>query len=164
MTVEKSIVARWIRTPGYVDDADGRALARKRVRFAFPTISRSSRRSCRADSRTSTKNTDEGRGLRALREIRVQASPPGEAAAVSVLFWFVRFDAETSFDGKSWADLLKAWPKLVPPSGRFTAIDGQAVTLDDHDGRRLRGQRSPRPRSSHVPIATRLSEPVRTVK
>lgn len=44
MTVEKSIVAMWIRTPRYTHDADGRAfaqaLARKRVRFAFPDEAR----------------------------------------------------------------------------------------------------------------------------
>jgi len=40
MTVEKSVVARWTRIPGWTSDAESRtfsqALARKRVRFAFP--------------------------------------------------------------------------------------------------------------------------------
>src|SRR5690606_14455031 len=40
MTVEKPVVAGWERTPGWGTDAEARsfalALARKRVRFAFP--------------------------------------------------------------------------------------------------------------------------------
>jgi hypothetical protein len=139
MTVEKSIVARWARTPGYTDDADGRmfaqALARKRVRFAFPDdFAHHSKNLQERLADKHEKNTDEGRGLRALREIRVHASPAWEATAVTVFFWFVRFDAETRFEGKSWADLLKRWLELVPPSGRFAAIDGQVVTLDDMTG------------------------------
>jgi hypothetical protein len=139
MTVEKSIVARWTRTPGYTDDADGRtfaqALARKRVRFAFPDdFAQLSRKLQGRLADKHEKSTDEGRGLRTLREIRVQASPAWEAAAVTVFLWFVRFDADTLFEGKSWAELLKEWLKLVPASGRFAAIDGQVVTLDDMTG------------------------------
>ena len=139
MTVEKSIVATWARTPGYTDDADGRmfaqALARKRVRFAFPDdFTQLSKKLQGRLADKHEKNTDEGRGLRALREIRVHASPAWEGAAVTVFFWFVRFDPEITFEGKSWADLLKEWLKLVPPSGRFTAIDGLIVTLDDMTG------------------------------
>jgi hypothetical protein len=80
MTVEKSIVSRWKRTPGCSDDADCRkfaqALARKRVRFAFPddfTLLLGKLQSRLVDKHE--KNTAEGRALRALREIRVQASP-----------------------------------------------------------------------------------------
>jgi hypothetical protein len=80
MTVEKSIVATWTRTPGYVDDADGRAfaqaLARKRVRVAFPDDF--SELVDKLQRRLEDKhggNSIEGRGLRALPEIRVRAVP-----------------------------------------------------------------------------------------
>lgn len=140
MTVEKSVVASWKRTPGFARDDDGRAfaqaLARKRVRFAFPddftTLVR------KLHSRVGDKhdkNTKEGRGLRALREIRVCGSPSWDAASVEVFFWFIRDDADTTFDGENWADLLKAWLKLVPATGRFTIVDGQIATLEEMTAR-----------------------------
>lgn len=139
MAVEKSIVAKWSRTPGFASDADGRAfaqaLARKRVRFAFPDDFTELTRKLQgrlADKHE--RNTDEGRGLRGLREIRVQASPAWEADAVALCFWFVRHDADADFEGKNWADLLKEWIKLVPKTGRFTEVDGQVVTLEEMTG------------------------------
>jgi hypothetical protein len=136
MTVEKSIVATWERTPGCSDDTDrhifAQALARKRSRFAFPddfaTFARKLQGRLTAKHE---KNTDEGRGLRALREIRVHAAPSWEALQIRIFFWFVRDDADVRFEGKSWADLLKEWLKLVPPAGRFETIDGLVVTLQD---------------------------------
>jgi hypothetical protein len=136
MTVEKSIVSRWKRTPGCSDDADCRrfaqALARKRVRFAFPddftTLVR------RLQSRLTDKHeksTDEGRALRALREIRVLASPSWDAPYIDICFWFVRDDSHANFEGKSWADLLDEWLKLVPTAGRFQSVEGEVVTLQD---------------------------------
>jgi hypothetical protein len=139
MTVEKSLMAKWKRTPGYTSAADGRAfaqaLARKRVRFAFPDDFTELARKLQArlvDKHE--KNTDEGRGLRALREIRVQASPTWDASPVALLFWFVRHDADIDFEGRNWADLLKEWLKLVPKSGRFTEIDGQVAYLEEMTG------------------------------
>jgi hypothetical protein len=136
MTVEKSIVATWMRTPGCIDDADARAfaeaLARKRVRFAFPDdFTMLARKLQGRLTEKHDKSTDEGRSLRALREIRVRAAPSWDAQQVTVFFWFVRDDGEAAFQGKSWADLLKEWLKIVPATGRFTPVDGQIVTLRD---------------------------------
>ena len=136
MTVEKSIVATWERTPGCEDDPARRslaaALARKRVRFAFPddfaVVARKlqSRLGDKHD-----KNSDEGRGLRALREIRVRAAPSWGASGIDVFFWFIRNDDDADFGGKSWAKLLEDWLKLVPASGRFRSVDGLVITLED---------------------------------
>lgn len=140
MTVEKSVVATWSRTPGYTNDADGRAfaqaLARKRVRFAFPDdftvlVDRLHRRLVDKHAKDSL----EGRGLRALREIRVRAAPSWDSPDVDVLFWFVREAEEPTFEGKGWWDLLSGWLKLVPPSGRFRTVDGQVVVLEDMTAR-----------------------------
>jgi len=136
MTVEKSIVASWERTPGFTRDTDGRAfaqaLARKRVRFAFPDDFTSLAKKLQARlGDKHDKNTDEGRGLRALREIRVCASPSWDAASTEVFFWFIRHDADATFEGKSWADLLKDWLKLVHATSRFTSVDGQIATLQE---------------------------------
>lgn len=139
MAVEKAIVARWSRTPGFTSDAEGRtfarALARKRARFAFPDDFTEFAR--KLQGRLADKHeraTDEGRGLRGLREIRVQASPAWEASPVSLWFWFVRHEADADFEGKNWADLLKEWIKLVPKAGRFAEVEGQVVTLEEMTG------------------------------
>jgi hypothetical protein len=136
MTVEKSIVAAWPRTPGWTTEAEGRdfarALARKHARFAFPDDFTDFVKKLHGRLRDKhDRNSDEGRGLRALREIRVQAIPSWDAQAVELMFWFVRNDADTSFEGQSWAVLLDAWLKLVPAGGRFTEVQGTVVTLDD---------------------------------
>lgn len=136
MTVEKAIVAAWKRTAGFASDADGRAfaqaLARKRMRFAFPDdFTRMARKLQARLAEKHDKSSDEGHGLRSLREVRVQAGPSWDAATVSLFFWFVRHDHDVHFDAKSWAELLKEWLKLVPASGRFQPIEGQVVALDD---------------------------------
>lgn len=136
MTVEKPLVAAWERTPGWNADGDARAfalaLSRKRIRFAFPDdFTELVRRLQGRLSDKHEKNTDEGRGLRALAEIRVQASPSWDAPRLNVFFWFVRHENEADCDGRNWADLLKAWLKLVPPAGRFSSVEGQVVTLQD---------------------------------
>lgn len=136
MTVEKPLVAAWARMPGWGTDAEARsfalALARKRIRFPFPDDFTNLAR--KLQSRLGDKhdkNSDEGRGLRALREIRVHGSPSWGAPQVDVLFWFVRSRSDADFEGKNWADLLKEWLKLVPPSARFRSIEGQVVALED---------------------------------
>lgn len=136
MTVEKSIVASWKRTPGFTRDTDGRAfaqaLARKRVRFAFPDDFTLLAKKLQARlGEKHDKKTDEGRGLRALREIRVCAAPSWDAPSTEIFFWFIRDDSDATFEGKSWADLLKDWLKLVPATGRFTSLDGQVATLQE---------------------------------
>ena len=136
MTVEKSVVATWKRTPGCADDAAARvfaqALARKRVRFAFPDDFATFAK--KLQSRLSDKHdkaTDEGRGLRALREIRVHAAPSWDAPEINLFFWFVRHDGDADFEGRRWADLLAQWLELVPADGRFAPVAGQVVTLRD---------------------------------
>lgn len=85
MTVEKSIVASWKRTPGFTRDADGR------VRFAFPDdfTSLAKKRQARLGDKHG-KNTDEGRALRGLREIRVRAAPSWNDVPCTLTFFFVR--------------------------------------------------------------------------
>lgn len=135
MTVEKAVMLEWSRTPGCATDQDVRelayALARKRARFAFPDdfvelAERLSRRIKEKHDRAS----EEGNRLRALREIRIQATPSWTAASVELFFWFIRSEVEET-DPPRWDTLLAAWLNLVPPGGRYTQVDGQVVTLDD---------------------------------
>ncbi len=89
MTVEKAVVASWTRVRGCSDDGEVRrlahALARKRVRAAFPNdfVILASKLSNRL-SEKHDKGSDEGRALRALREIRVRAAPAWEAEKVGL--------------------------------------------------------------------------------
>lgn len=136
MTVEKSIVASWSRTPGWETDSQARAfaqaLARKRMRFAFPDdFSRLAGNLQRRLSEKHDRQSDEGRALRALREIRVQAAPSWDADKVTLVFWFIRDDESPDLEGRSWADILEAWLCLVPGYGRFEEVDGLVITLDD---------------------------------
>lgn len=136
MTIEKSVVASWKRTPGYDKDADARvfaqALARKRVRVAFPDDFTAFAKKLQGRlTEKHDKATDEGRGLRALREIRVRANPSWNAAEVELFFWFIRNAEDATFGGKSWGDLLKDWLKLVTATGRFNSVDGQVAALSD---------------------------------
>jgi hypothetical protein len=136
MTVEKPLVAAWKRTPGWITDVEARefalALSRKRVRFAFPDdfVTLAKRLQTRLGDKHG-KNTDEGRGLRALREIRVNASPSWKSPEVEIFFWFVRNTSDADFEGKSWADLHKDWLRLVPATGRFKSVNGQVAALQD---------------------------------
>jgi hypothetical protein len=91
MTVEKAVLARWPRTPGYSTEAEarafGEALGRKRTRPAFPddffaAMTRLQRRIRDKHGRSSS----EGRLLEALREIRIHASPSWDAPQVLVRF------------------------------------------------------------------------------
>jgi hypothetical protein len=140
MAVEKPLLATWDRIPGWSTDAEARAfalaLSRKRLRFAFPddfTALVRKLQSRLADKHE--KNSDEGRGLRALDEIRVQATPSWDALQYNIFFWFVRKESDAYFEGRNWAELLKEWLKLVPTTGRFKTIEGQVVTLQDMTAR-----------------------------
>jgi hypothetical protein len=137
MTVEKPVVATWPRTPGWTTDDEARdfaaSLARKRARFAFPDdFVRFAKRLEDRLSEKHDKQSDEGRALRALREIRVQASPAWDATGeIALMFWFVRNDQSPDFEGRSWADLLETWRRLVPPNERFSGVEAQVATLDE---------------------------------
>ena len=136
MTVEKPLVATWQRLAGCRDDTEVRifsqALARKRIRFAFSDDFTALVRKLQLrliDKHD--KHSIEGRSLRALREIRVHASPTWGDNRIDIFFWFIRHEIDVEFEGESWDTLLQHWLKLVPPSGRFHAVEGQVVTLDD---------------------------------
>jgi hypothetical protein len=124
MTIEKSVVATWARTPGWTTDAQGRsfaqALARKRERFAFPddsvkSVSRLRTRIIKKHGRDS----DEARALEALIEICVTAAPSWEDASPEVFFSFVRPESTPEISAETWTNLGEAWIKLCQPTGAF---------------------------------------------
>ena len=135
MTVHKAVVSGWPRTPGWSTDPEIRAfaqaLARKRARFAFPddfvaVVSSLQDRVKRKHGRVS----EEGEALRALREIRVQATPEWDAAAVDVMIYFIRERGAVAPAPRGWDGWLGEWLGLLRPAGRFQAVDGTVVGLD----------------------------------
>ena len=136
MTVEKAVVADWNRVVGTHGDGDARslrlALTRNRSRVAFPDdfVELASGLTRRMASKHDAES-DEGRALRALREIRVRAEASWRAAEVALLFLFVRDDTTPTFAGQTWDTYLGLWLQRVRPEGRFTRVDGVVQTLDD---------------------------------
>ena len=135
MTVEKTVVADWGRVEGCRTDDDARrfslALARKRARTAFPDdFVELARPLMDRMSERHDKQSDEGRALRSLREIRVRAAPSWDADAVELVFWFVRNDSEAAFETEDWEHCLRALPQQSS-SGRFVRVDGVVLGLDD---------------------------------
>lgn len=136
MTVEKAVVASWERTSGCPTDQARRdfaqALVRKRARVAFPDDFTGvvgkllDRLQDKHD-----KNSDEGRALRALRQVRVRAAPSWEAAEVEITFWFVPEEDDLEFEGKPWHEHLERWEKLVVATGRFSKVYVSVRTLSD---------------------------------
>ncbi len=136
MTVEKAVVAAWARVEGCRTDDDARrfalALARKRARTAFPDDFVAFARPLMARmSLKHDKQTDEGRALRSLREIRVRAAPSWDADAVELMFWFIRAEDDPAFATEGWELCLKALPQAQSTPARFVRVDGVVQTLDD---------------------------------
>ncbi|MEQ8995007.1 MAG: hypothetical protein RID53_00700 [Coleofasciculus sp. B1-GNL1-01] len=136
MTVEKAVVAEWKRIPGCQNDDEvralGQALARKRVRFAFPDefIAFAQKLQKRMQDKHD-KLSVEGDALRALREIRVRAAPSWNADEIELMFWFIRNEEQVQFQEKEWHQYLEKWLKLLPESGRFKSVHGLVVSLED---------------------------------
>jgi hypothetical protein len=137
MTVEKAVIAEWQRVPGCQNDQDvralGQALARKRIRFAFPDdfTQFANKLQKRMQEKHDKKESSEGSALRALREIRVRAEPSWNAPEVNLMFWFIRHEQQNQFEGIGWDQFLKQWLKLIPASGRFQNVEGSVVSLED---------------------------------
>jgi hypothetical protein len=108
------------------------ALARERIRFAFPDDFTSLvRKLQRRLEEKHDRDSVEGRALRALDEIRVSAAKCWADEPCEITFLFLRNENDVDFEGKSWSVLLDSWLNLVPRSGRFTKICGQVTTLSD---------------------------------
>ena len=77
------------------------------------------------------RDSDEGRALRALREIRVAADPSWQAGQVTLTLSFIRSAEQRDFEGKAWDVFLERWCKLVRKTDRYVEIFGSVTTLAD---------------------------------
>ncbi len=136
MTVEKSVLASWRRTPGCENEAEASrlasALSRKRSRFAFPDefgffVAKFVDRIKGKHG----KESSEGEALRALVEIRVAASPSWSAVPARPMFWLIRANDDTVLTDEFGAETLKRWLKLMPATDRFSKPEGQLTRLQD---------------------------------
>jgi hypothetical protein len=135
-TVEKPWLAQLARIVGCRNNPERRnlasALARKRSRVAFPDdfvelIAPLRERVTKRHDRQS----DEGRALRALREIRVLAAPSWEGNNVRLSFYFLRNDDAEGSDDETMERQIASWMKLVVPNHRFTELSRTICTIDD---------------------------------
>jgi hypothetical protein len=135
MTVEKPLLMAWPRTQGCANDAEIRdfaeAVSRKFSRFAFPNdfvhfaqglVSLIKKKHGKTES-------DEGRALRSLREIRVAATPNWDAEHASLHFLFVIHEEQGEIGNQPWWQWLTKWLGLLTPQGRFVTVDGSARPL-----------------------------------
>jgi hypothetical protein len=82
-------------------------------------------------SRNNQQESDEGKALRELREIRVAATPDWNADQVQLNFFFIRGDARSSVLDQTWDHWLTKWLGLLPRSGRYVSIEGLVLTLSE---------------------------------
>lgn len=133
MTVEKGVVAAWRRTEGLRSDEErrrfGRALARKRARFAFPDDFNPFVQPLQRRLRSrSSGNTPESEAIRALAEIRVLATPDWSAPTVELTFFFVMKDeAPMKFGLRSIHEFVQEWLGRLTSTSKYHSIAGQAT-------------------------------------
>ena len=144
MTVEKALVAGWTRIPGWETDDELRdfafALARKRSRFAFPDDFVAAAQDLqRRLAGKHDKKTEEGNGLRELREIRVRAEPSWGSDTVHLTWWFIKDsdleDADPKATAVDWPRLLDRWLAMFDRTGRFRIDAAIACRLEDMTAR-----------------------------
>ncbi|MYB34582.1 MAG: hypothetical protein F4X92_05580 [Gammaproteobacteria bacterium] len=135
MTVEKAVLASWPHIPGCMTDQECRAfsqaIARKRYRFAFPDDFVSAASNFRRKIFGKYKrNTDEGRHLRVLREIRISGKPSWSDSNVKLKIWFIKNHDPEGVD-PDWGSLIEDWVALLDVSGRFRIDTAIACRLED---------------------------------
>ncbi len=139
MTVEKALMARWTRTPGWAADRNRRdfagALARKRSRFAFPNDFVMAARGLQERLiNKHHKQTDEGAHLRALREIRVRAAPSWDDDEVRLCWWFVK-ESDPIGVLPDWPTVVGKWLELLDQGSRFQLESFAACRMEDMTAR-----------------------------
>jgi hypothetical protein len=75
------------------------------------------------------KQSDEGKHVDAIREIRVSDNPSWDADEVQLVFWFIK---EHNPQPQNWHKLLSEWEGLIDKSGRFKTDEPfYIVDIDD---------------------------------
>lgn len=135
----KAIVAGWTRIPSWKIEKNlrdfARALARKRSHFAFPddfVIQSRNFQEYLIDKHN--KQSEDGAHLRALREIRVCATPSWDDEDVRLSWWFIRDDDPVELQA-NWTTVIERWLALFDDAGRFRLDSPIACRLEDMTAR-----------------------------
>jgi hypothetical protein len=135
MTIEKPLLVSWPHIEGCRSDAERRefakAIARKFSRFAFPDdfVALVANLVDRIRKKHGKTESEEGKALRALSEIRVAASPHWNVGSVELMFYFIRHEEQIDFGAKSWAHWCTKWLDLIETTGRYISVDGVVQPL-----------------------------------
>jgi hypothetical protein len=126
MTVEKSVLASLARQPGVTTPQETAAfqkiLARNKARFAFPDAFVAAMNGFQKRLKDKAgKNSDEGRHVDALAEIRVAAAPSWEAGKVAITLWLIK---ASDPDPVQWPAWVASWVRLIDQTGAYT-LDGE---------------------------------------
>jgi hypothetical protein len=143
MTIEKALLLPGMRTRGCrtPDElrAFGRAVGLRFSRFPFPDDVTASLAPLRARlTRRRRSQTDEGRAIRVLQEIRASATPSWDAAEFDVTLLFMppsRQEAFAAVPEPAWPALLDSWLGLCTLTGAVRSIGGTIVPLDELSAR-----------------------------
>jgi hypothetical protein len=74
-------------------------------------------------------DSDEGRALRGLREIRVAATPDWTAKNRELHFLFIRNEEQGEASRQPWSHWLEKWLSLVQRTARYSKGEGIALPL-----------------------------------
>ena len=136
MTVEKAVLVKLKRRKqGCSTDAErrefARAIARKRLRFAFPDdFVQAMEKLKRHLTNKHNRQTEVGCHLRALKEIRVRVAPSWDHKNVELIFWFIKNQEPTGVN-PNWSEHTGNWSNMIDTSGRFDVNSVVACRFED---------------------------------
>lgn len=127
MTVEKAVVARWKRTPGWNLPVEFKvfvtALERNVRRAAFPDEFLSATKKMREHFRKRHgKKSEEGEYLERLQEVRVCARTSWDDLNAQLDWWFI-VDEITEDDETAWSRYVSKWGGMLDGNSRFKCDD-----------------------------------------
>ena len=127
MTVEKTVLASLARQPGVTTPQEAaafqKALARNVARFAFPDsfVVALAGLQKRLKSKAGKQNSDEGKHVDALTEIRVTATPSWAADKIALTLWLIK---KGDPDPVQWPRWIAEWVKSIDQTGPYF-LDGE---------------------------------------
>lgn len=144
VTSEKSILLGFVPKRGLIDERSqqqfGNRVARVFSRFAFPDdLSNALDKMRSRIKRKHAKNSDEGRALEALEEIRITGSPSWNSLRIDVFILFLpatRTEASKVMTDEEWNTCIDGWIGRAEPIGVIRSVSGTMIPLDELTARR----------------------------
>lgn len=139
VTSEKSILLGFDPKRGLVNERSqrqfGNSIARVFSRFAFPDdLPRTLNKMVTRIKSKHARDSDEGRVLEAIEEIRLTGSPSWDANEIDVFILFspaTRSEASEVVPDEKWDDFIDSWIDKAEPIGVIRSVDGAMIPLDE---------------------------------